>query len=88
VAEAGYPLEVLLLDWRGLAAPKGTPPEVLATLRTGFKKMAEDPEYKRLMDEMALPRADAEGDQFRVFLEQIEQALEPALAEAGLLKKS
>jgi tripartite-type tricarboxylate transporter receptor subunit TctC len=88
VAEAGYPLEVLLLDWRGLAAPKGTPPEVLATLRTGFKKMAEDPEYKRLMDEMALPRADAEGEQFRAFLKEIEQALEPALAETGLLKKS
>jgi tripartite-type tricarboxylate transporter receptor subunit TctC len=88
VAEAGYPLDVLLLDWRGLAAPKGTPPEVLATLRAGFKKMADDPDYKRLMDDMALPRANAEGDEFRAFLDQIEKALEPALAEAGLLKKS
>jgi hypothetical protein len=37
---------------------------------------------------MALPRANAEGDEFRAFLDQIEKALEPALAEAGLLKKS
>jgi tripartite-type tricarboxylate transporter receptor subunit TctC len=88
VAEAGYPLDVLLLDWRGVAAPKGTPPDVLATLRAGFRKMADDPEYKRLMDEMALPRANAEGEEFRAFLEQIEKALEPALAETGLLKKS
>ena len=88
VAEAGYPLQNLLLDWRGLAAPKGTPPDVVAKLREGFRKMAEDADYKRLMDEMALPRASAEGEQFKAFLENIEKALEPALAEAGLLKKA
>jgi tripartite-type tricarboxylate transporter receptor subunit TctC len=87
VAEAGFPLSLQLLDWRGLAAPKGTPPEVLAALRAGFRKMAEDPDYKRLMDEMALPRANAEGEEFRTFLADIEKALEPGLAEAGLLKK-
>jgi tripartite-type tricarboxylate transporter receptor subunit TctC len=87
VAEAGFPLSLQLLDWRGLAAPKGTPPDVLAALRAGFRKMADDPDYKRLMDEMALPRANAEGEEFRTFLAEIEKALEPGLAEAGLLKK-
>lgn len=87
-AEAGFPMQNLLLDWRGLAAPKGTPPEIMATLREGFKKMAEDPEYQKLMDELAMPRAYVEGEQFRVFLDNIEKTLEPALAEVGLLKKN
>ncbi len=88
VAEAGFPLPTLLLDWRGLAVPKSTPPEAVAALTAGFRKMADDPEYKRLMDDMALPRANAEGEKFREFLAGIETALEPALAEVGLLKKS
>jgi len=87
IAEAGYPLQTLLLDWRGIAAPKGTPKEILDVLTVGFRKMAQDPEYIRLMDEMALPRANAERDKFREFLDNIEKALEPGLAEVGLLKK-
>ncbi|MBL8587899.1 MAG: tripartite tricarboxylate transporter substrate binding protein [Methylobacteriaceae bacterium] len=87
IAEAGFPLATLLLDWRGLAVPKGTPPDVIKTLTEGFRKMSEDADYKRLMDEMALPRANAEGEKFTAFLEDIEKALEPALAEVGLLKK-
>lgn len=87
IAEAGFPLSVLLLDWRGLAAPKGTPKEILDVLTAGFRKMAEDPDYKRLMDEMALPRANAEREKYGQFLDGIEKALEPALAEVGLLKK-
>lgn len=87
VAEAGFPITPLLLDWRGLAAPRDTPPDVIATLTAGFRKMAEDEDYKRLMEEMALPRANAEGPAFTSFLQEIEAALEPALAEAGLLKK-
>lgn len=87
IAEAGFPLATLLLDWRGLAVPKGTPPDVVKALTEGFRKMSEDADYKRLMDEMALPRANAEGEKFTAFLEDIEKALEPALAEVGLLKK-
>jgi tripartite-type tricarboxylate transporter receptor subunit TctC len=87
IAEAGFPLSTLLLDWRGLAAPKGTPPAVLDVLTVGFRKMADDPDYKRLMDEMALPRANAEREKYSEFLDGIEKALEPALAEVGLLKK-
>ncbi len=87
IAEAGFPLQTLLLDWRGLAVPKGTPADVIATLTDGFRKMANDADYKRLMDEMALPRADAEGPKFGAFLDEIEKALEPALGEVGLLKK-
>lgn len=88
IAEAGFPLQTLLLDWRGLAAPKGTPADIVAKLTEGFRKMADDADYKKLLDEMALPRANAEGEAFKKFLADTEAALEPGLAEAGLLKKA
>jgi tripartite-type tricarboxylate transporter receptor subunit TctC len=87
VAEAGYPIENPILDWRGLGVPKGTPPDVLRVLRDGFRKAAEDPEYIKLMDDLALPRAYLEYDRFGEFLANIEKTLEPTLETVGLLKK-
>jgi tripartite-type tricarboxylate transporter receptor subunit TctC len=87
MAEAGYPIENPIFDWRGLGAPKGTPPEVLKVLRDGFKKAAEDPEYIALMDKLALPRTFLEHDKFQEFLSGMEKSLEPTLDLVGLLKK-
>ena len=86
-AEAGYAMEDPIVDWRGLAAPKGTPPEVLKALRDGFRKAAEDPEYIALMDKLALPRTYQEQEQFQGFLAGMEKGLEPTLDRVGLLKK-
>jgi len=87
VGEAGYPIENPVLDWRGLGVPKGTPPEVLKVLRDGFRKAAQDPDYIKLMDDLALPRMYLEYDQFEEFLANIEKTLEPVLDMVGLLKK-
>ena len=87
IAEAGYPIQDPVVDWRGLGAPKGTPPEVLKVLRDGFRKAAEDPEYIALMDKLALPRAYLEDDKFGEFLANMEKTLEPVLDRVGLLKK-
>jgi len=85
--EAGYPIENPIFDWRGLAVAKGTPPEVLKVLRDGFKKAAEDPEYTKLMDDLALPRTFMEHEQYAEFLIGMEKSLEPVLDSVGLLKK-
>jgi len=87
MAEAGYPIQDPIFDWRGLGTAKGTPPEVLKVLRDGFRKAAEDPEYIALMDKLALPRAYLEYDKFAEFLAGMEKSLEPALEVVGLLKK-
>jgi tripartite-type tricarboxylate transporter receptor subunit TctC len=87
MAEAGYPIENPIFDWRGLGAPKGTPPEVLKALREGFKKAVEDPEYIALMDKLALPRTYLEHDKFQEFLGGMENSLESTLGLVGLLKK-
>jgi tripartite-type tricarboxylate transporter receptor subunit TctC len=87
IAEAGYPIQDPVVDWRGLGAPKGTPPEIMKVLRNGFRKATQDPEYIALMDKLALPRAYLEGDKFVEFLANTEKTLEPVLERVGLLKK-
>jgi putative tricarboxylic transport membrane protein len=87
IAEAGYPIENPIFDWRGLAVAKGTPPEILKVLRDGFRKAAEDPDYIKLMDELTLPRAYMEYDKFGEFLGGLEDSLKPVLDQVGLLKK-
>jgi tripartite-type tricarboxylate transporter receptor subunit TctC len=87
VGEAGYPIEDPVVDWRGLGVPKGTPPEALKVLRDGFRKLAEDPDYFKLMDDLALPRLYLEHDRFGEFLGNMEKTLEPTLDMVGLLKK-
>lgn len=87
LAEAGYPLEGYIYDWRGLGTTKGTPPEVLKVLRDGFQKAAEDPEYIALMDKVTLPRTYLGHEKFQEFLIGMEKSLEPTLEALGLLKK-
>jgi len=87
MAEAGYPIENPIFDWRGLGAPKGTPPEVMNALRDGFKKATEDPDYIALMDKLALPRTYLDHDKFEEFLAGMEKSLESTLDLVGLLKK-
>jgi tripartite-type tricarboxylate transporter receptor subunit TctC len=85
--EAGFPIEDPVFDWRGLAVAKGTPPEVLKVLREGFEKCAEDPDYTKLMDSLALPRTYMRHDKFLEFLVGMEKSLEPVLDSVGLLRK-
>ena len=87
MAEAGFPIENPIFDWRGLGAPKGTPPEILQALREGFRKATEDPDYIVLMDKVTLPRTYMDHEKFQEFLAGMEKSLEPTLEVLGLLKK-
>ena len=40
--------------WRGLAAPKGTPPDVIQKLDESFKKAMDDPEFQQKAKEMSV----------------------------------
>ena len=50
--EQGVNLEFTL--WYGVGAPKQLPPEVKQRLVEGFKKIADDPEFKKNVENMAL----------------------------------
>lgn len=40
--------------WRGLAAPKGTPPDIIAKLHDAFKKAMDDPAFRKSAKDMAI----------------------------------
>jgi tripartite-type tricarboxylate transporter receptor subunit TctC len=44
-------------QWRGLAAPKGTPPAVISTLHDAFKKGMEDPAFVKNAADMSVALA-------------------------------
>ena len=44
-------------QWRGLAAPKGTPPEVIKVLHDAFKKGMEDPAFMKNAADMSVALA-------------------------------
>jgi tripartite-type tricarboxylate transporter receptor subunit TctC len=52
--ELGYPV-VVAGSVKGVAAPKGTPPEVIKYLAERFKKVCEDPEFIKSMKDIGQP---------------------------------
>ena len=84
--EAGYPNPRPILDWRGPAAPKGTPPGFMKVLVEGFKGCFNDPEFQKLAKELGLPLTYADPAGFKEFLADMEKTLEPALKDVDLYK--
>jgi tripartite-type tricarboxylate transporter receptor subunit TctC len=84
-AEAGFPSDPIS-DWRGLGAPKGLDPKVRAKLEEGFKKCFDDPEFKKLANELAIQLVYKNAADFQKFLANMEVTLEPALKAVDLLK--
>lgn len=75
--EQGFP--VVAAPWTGLAAPKGTPPAVLARLRQTFEAVMKDPEFVAGMDKLGERVMPIVGDAFAARWKQDqEQWEEPA----------
>jgi len=86
IAEAGFPNPNPILDWRGLAAPKGVSAEQMKILVNGFKQCFNDPEFVKLADQLGLPLTYADPQGFEKFLQGMEETLVPALKSVGLYK--
>jgi tripartite-type tricarboxylate transporter receptor subunit TctC len=52
--------------WCGFFAPKGTPPDILKTLREASRKAAASPEFKAAMEKMNTPIDYRDADDFRL----------------------
>ena len=86
LTDAGYSVDSPVLDWRGLALPKGVDPIIKAKLEEGFKKMFDDPEFRAYCDEVGLNLVYKDSADFEQFLAGMEKVLEPTLDTIGLLK--
>ena len=60
--ELGYP-SVMNLD-RGIAAVKGTPPDVVKKLQEVFRKAMEDPEHVKKMEDAGLSLRIMVGEEY------------------------
>jgi tripartite-type tricarboxylate transporter receptor subunit TctC len=67
--ELGYDV-VSVGSVKGVAAPKGTPPEVIAYLTERFKKVCDDPEFIKEMKDIGQPVMYLGPDAFGKFLQQ------------------
>ena len=57
-------LDISIGTWRGLAVPKGTPPEIVAALRAMTAKTAQEPSLREALDKQNMGYAYADGDAF------------------------
>lgn len=85
IAEAGYPLDAPIYDWRGLAGPKGLPAEVKARLVSGLKACFETEAFQIMAAERGIPLVYEGPEGFAAFLSGMDASLRPALASMGLL---
>jgi tripartite-type tricarboxylate transporter receptor subunit TctC len=58
-------IDLAMGTWRGLAAPKGIPPDVLAKLNAIALKTANEPAVKEAMEKQNLGYSVADGETFR-----------------------
>ncbi len=65
--EQGYDV-VTAGSVKGVAAPKGTPKEIVAALQGRLQKIAEDPEFRKIMAELGQPVNYMPGAEYRTWL--------------------
>lgn len=70
--------------WRGLAAPKATPPEVVAILKVATRKAAEEPSFKESLDKLNLGYAYADTDAFRAAMQKDSDMFKQLIDKLGL----
>ncbi|MFC5609408.1 tripartite tricarboxylate transporter substrate binding protein [Variovorax soli] len=56
--------------WRGIAAPRNTPPQVLAVLRSAAGNIAKEPALREVLDKQNLGYAYLDGPEFRTAMGQ------------------
>ncbi len=80
--EAGY--DVNVATWRGLAAPKGTPQEVLTVLHDAFKAAMETAEFKDFMDKNGLEITYMNGADYAKSMQTENEMFKTLITELGL----
>jgi tripartite-type tricarboxylate transporter receptor subunit TctC len=79
--EFGYDVEYYL--WVGLFAPKGTPPQVVSTLRNAIDKAAHNEQFTSTLTNLGLDLAYLDGPDFATFWEADIKQMEKAVHAIG-----
>lgn len=79
-------LDISYSSSRGLVAPKGTPPEIVAYLEDALRKATEDPDYLAKMKNAGLPVKYMSGKEFRDFYMKQYEAFKPVVEKINAAK--
>lgn len=82
--ELGYDIEFYI--WAGLFAPKGTPAEVMKTIREAVKQAVETPEFKAAMEKIQTPIAYLDAPEFQKFWDKDAKMLATAIKRVGKIE--
>ena len=79
-------VDVSVRKFRGLAAPKGTPPDVVAAWEAGIQKVLADPTYKKIYIENGLQPAFIPHKDYGAFITDFARETEDFLKAASVIK--
>ena len=79
-------VDVAATKFRGLAGPKGTPPEVIAAWEAAIPKLLEDPKYKKIYTDNALQPNFMKHDDYAKFIAQFGGDTEAFLKQSGVIQ--
>ncbi len=77
-------IDLSLGTWRGLAAPKGTPADVLAVLSDATRKSAEEPVLKDALERLSMGYAYADADTFRANMKRDNELFKVLVNKLGI----
>jgi tripartite-type tricarboxylate transporter receptor subunit TctC len=72
--------------WRGIAAPKGLPPEIATKLTAALKKAWDSKEFKEFMTNRGFGMTWGDAAQFATFMDTSNKKMGDAMKAAGLAK--
>jgi tripartite-type tricarboxylate transporter receptor subunit TctC len=75
LAELGYGNQKIA-NWLGVAAPAGTPPQIVEALRNGFIKASQDEELQQRLAELATPVVTSTPEKMRRLMVEEKDAME------------
>jgi tripartite-type tricarboxylate transporter receptor subunit TctC len=80
-------IDVVIELFRGISAPKGTPPDVLAKLEDSFKKASEDPDFKKIADANGFLIDFMGHEEFEKYLAVQNELIHEGMVAGGLIEK-
>jgi len=84
--EAGYP-ELEVSDWYGLAAPLGTPPDIVAKISAEFQRVLKLPEVKERLNKAGFDTAGNSPAEFGAYVKHEYERWGRIVKEAGIEAK-
>jgi tripartite-type tricarboxylate transporter receptor subunit TctC len=82
--EQGYDVDMTL--WRGVAAPKGTPKEVIARLEQAIKQVVESPDFRERCAKLGFEPAFLPAAEFDRFIARDDAVIARLMEQLGLRK--